>query len=44
MVGLEVPRRGQAVNQGWLLQVLILGNIMKVMGLTESRCCLIEIM
>ena len=35
MLGLEIPRRSQAVNLGWLL--LVLG-----LWLTEFRCCLVE--
>lgn len=43
VLGLEVPRKSQAVNQGWLLVVPGLGHLVKGMMHTEARCCLFEI-
>ena len=32
VLGLEVPRRVQAANQGWLLLVLVLSHLVRDMG------------
>ena len=42
VLGLEVPRRDQAVNQCWLLLVLSLEKLGTVTGIAEVRCCLFE--
>ena len=45
MLGLEIPRRSQAVKLGWLLLVPVLGPLSKRYegwGLTEAGCCLLE--
>ena len=42
VLGLEVPRRGQAVNQGQLLLVLGLGHLARGEGLLKIRCGLFE--
>ena len=49
MLGLEIPRKSQAVNLGWLQLVLGLGTLQEVWGLgsrgwglTEAGCCLFE--
>ena len=45
MLGLEIPRRSQAVNLGWLLLVLGLWPLSKryeVWGFTEAGCYLFE--
>ena len=42
MLGQEVPRKGQAVKQGWLLLVLTWGQLARGMGHTKARCCLFD--
>ena len=45
MLGLELPRRSQAVNLGWVLLVPGLGPLSKscgLWGLTEAGWCLFE--
>ena len=39
-LGLDVPRQGQAMNQGWLL--LVPGHLARGMGLAVAPCCLFE--
>ena len=40
VLGLEVPRRHQAMHQGWLL--IVLGPFSKRYGAHQGRCCLLE--
>ena len=42
VLGLEVPERGQAVNQGWLSLVLGLGPLSKRYRAPKACCCLFE--
>ena len=45
MLGLEIPRKTQVVNLGWLLLVLGLGSLSKRYRgwkLIEAGCCLFE--
>ena len=42
VLGLEVPRRGQTVNHGWLLLVPEIGLLVRDTENTEARCCLFE--
>ena len=42
MLGLEVPRRGQAANQGWLLLVLGQGPLSKKYGIYRNQMLLIS--
>ena len=45
VLGLEIPRRSQAMNVGWLLLVpgpWLLSKTYRGWGLTETGCCLFE--
>ena len=42
MLGLEVPRQGQPVNQCWLFLMAGLGQLRERFGLTEARSACLE--
>ena len=43
VLDLEVPRRGQAANQGQLQPVLVWGHLARVTGHAEARSCLFAV-